>query len=305
MRRILVGSFLALTMAWHPVALAGVEPAHVLQYVDILGRHVAALHDADMTSIARPQEVGLGPRQPRHVLQEARQVHEQVQVLRYLYGLEPRSLPPLEADQVGPEQVLAVVRDTVESVREVSALFGLDVDETLPPERTEVLPEQVYAALLDLGRWIQALGLPAIVPNDVYRVAAALRQQVEALARLRGVTLPPRPRPSRDKTPSDAHAAATALSQAMADLVAGDDEFHVAGGVLVPATVPSPLTPFDVMQVLQSLLADSFAVNRAAGSRSPLELPPPLAGRSPSDVYDQITYAGAIIAAHRDQGGER
>lgn len=142
---------------------------------------------------------------------------------------------------MGPEQVLAVVRDTLESVREVSALYGLVVDETLPPERTEVSPEHVYAALLDRSRWIQALGLPTIVPNDVCRVAAALRRRVEALARLRGVTLPPRPRPSRDKTPSDAYAAAAARSPAMADFV--------AGGVLVPLTVPSPVKPFDVMQV--------------------------------------------------------
>lgn len=84
MRWVLVGSFLALTTVSHPVALAVVEPAYVLQYVDVLGRHVAALHVANMTGVERPEEVGLGPRQPRHVLQEARQVHEQVQVLRYL-----------------------------------------------------------------------------------------------------------------------------------------------------------------------------------------------------------------------------
>ncbi|MCA8908962.1 MAG: hypothetical protein KDA64_13885, partial [Rhodospirillaceae bacterium] len=174
------------TVTW-AAAWAQVEPVNVLQRVDAMGDQVALLRLADGLDGDLPRVAADHPRMPRHVLQQARNVYQRIAALRWLNGLETDDLVPVPPREIEPADVLAVVDQARAALSGLAPVYGVPVVGELPDRRTQAAPANVMAELRSLSAGLSDLGVPDIVPNDVYRIALALSRHAEGLALARGI----------------------------------------------------------------------------------------------------------------------
>jgi hypothetical protein len=166
----LVALFLCLPMA--RLAAQDIMPAHVNQVVDNLIAELALLHEADFAAYRTGPEPAMPTqRRPRHVIQKARSVMEKIQMPRFINGLEVARFDPLPVREVEPGDVKALADDMLLSLRELKPVFGVTATPEPAARVLGTTPTEVYAKLVRADDMIDALGLPAVVPNDVWRVA--------------------------------------------------------------------------------------------------------------------------------------
>lgn len=220
-----------------------ITPAHVHQVVANLIAELALLHEADFAAYqAGPEPAMPTQRRPRHVIQKARTVVENIQMLRFINGLEMARLAPLPLRDVEPGDVKALVDNILSALRELRAVYGVTATPKPAARVLGITPTDVYAKLVRADDMIDALGLPAVVPNDVRRVALAV---------------------VRDLVPADV---LELLDHALAEL----PSTKVAGGIATPTWFAPPVagkTPNDAFATLGVALGPIDALEqRATGS---------------------------------------
>ena len=277
-------------------ASAQTTPSDVLRHVDAMAQQVALFRFADGfddQSLRAPTE---GTRMPRHVLQQARIVYQRIEMLRWLNGLETEPLSPVPPQEIQPADVLAVVEGARGALAELAPIYGVPAVVDLPERRTPTEPKDVMAALQALSEDLRDLGLPDIVPNDVFRIAHATRVHAAGLAHARGVQIPAIPATVDSRQPADVFEAGLVL---LDELQQFDDATgnHLPGGVAAVIRPQGRVSPTDVIRLLELILADLYSVSVALGDERLLEYPAPQGGRTPADVYGEVSRTRAIIAA--------
>lgn len=278
------------------LARAQTTPSDVLRHVDAMAQQVALFRFADGLQSELNQVPVDGPRMPRHVLQQARIVHQRIEMLRWLNGLDTEALVPVPPQEIRPADVLAVVEHAREALTELAPIYGVPTVVELPERRTQVEPEDVMAALQSLSEGLGDLGLPDIVPNDVFRIARAMRLHADGLAQARGVEIPTVPVSVGDRQPADVFEAGMLLLDELQqfDDVTGN---RLPGGVAAVTRPPGRVDPLDVIRLLELILADLYSVSVALGDQRQLGYPAPQVGRTPADVFEEVSRTRAIVAA--------
>lgn len=295
-------AFAVVVLASHWPLPAGAEvitPSDVYRVVDAINADLALFHDASgLTAAEIENQHGLIPRRPRHVLQKAREVMVKVQLLRKINGLPNTEMPIMPARDIRPSDVLRLVERIHEDLAELRPIFGVSgPPETIEKPRGKTASD-VYHSLHHVSAQLDQLGIPRVVPNDVYRVALTVLHSLEEIGFSRGLpALPSRRHSAADKHPADAYAMGMMLFSALRKLTVENPELSIPGGIEILEAYDGQIEPAHVMDLLNNILADIAAIKERAGIDGPIEFAPQQAGKTPTHVYGALVSALDIVEA--------
>lgn len=274
-------------------------PSHVYQAVGGVEHEVRALLEADFVDVDDVREATAEQRLPRHVFAKLVEVGEKVALKRRLHGLDDDVKLRMPAKIIAPGDVfegVAALRAAVDDLVDLYGLAHAPSDEAAPsgkmPGKT---PGDVYARLSALGVLFDRGFQPATVPNDVFRVAAAVKAETVLLAKALGVEGEAPAVRASGKKPAQVHRLAIDFSGALAKLAAARADIAPTGGVFAPAAIEGAVTPAQVRDALNVVLADLMEIRLKAGVDAPLQLAAPPVGKTPSDVFAELHSALLLI----------
>ncbi|WP_089728113.1 hypothetical protein [Candidatus Thiosymbion oneisti] len=274
-------------------AMAQTTPDHVYQVVDNVKAELAEMHKANSTKPPKVK-VNLTKRMPRHVLQKTREVYGDVQKLRKLKGLDEKALPSFPVRTVKPADVRGLADKTLADVKEVRKKVGAAAPTAAPlPSGKE--PTDVYAELMQVKASIGGLGVPETTPNDAYQVALTIISDIEKVRAAKGIKVAVAdPAAAKGKKPKDVYKEAYKLLGKVKALTKKDG-YGVPGGVVMPNKLDGPITPTEVIDILNNILAEVGAIKVAVGATAATEFPGKQSGKTPSDVYNALRKAEALV----------
>lgn len=294
---LLAGVVIAIALVAFPVAAQSNQsettPDDVYRVVETINSELRLFHELnDLPAPTEPAATELASRRPRHVLQKARKVLLQVQLLRKINGLTENALPIEPTREIRPADVKEMVDRIAEDVGDLRPIFGVNRMAEPASEPTGRSPTDVYGRLIQTSALVTALGTPEIVPNDVYRVALTILSDLELIRAHRGITDTVELRTgSVEKKPEDVYRTAWQLLAELETLTLRNPEFAIPGGVVLPNPQSVRVVPEDVMDLLNSVLAEISAIKVKLGLQAPTEFAPAQAGKTPSFVYDAVNTA--------------
>jgi len=301
-RRLRVGiAALGFLMSWSCGPSSGeITPTDVYHVVDTINAELDALLATSGNHYeADPTAPPLTPRQPRHVVQKAREVLLKAQTLRALNGLPENPVPPFPLTEAVPADSKAMVDAILRDLYELRTKFAVSEQPSPPPPlvpgRT---PTDVYANLQRASDSLDLLGVPRTMPNDVNRVAMMIVQDLEVIlaARHRPVPAPAAPA-RRDMTPADTYQKAFEVLDRLRARTEADPALAVRGGIVLPNRRVPPLTPAHVLDLENNLLAELGSIKATLGITARTVVPPLIHGKTPSDTYDTLSRALALVDA--------
>lgn len=271
-------------------------PNHVFQSVEETRLVLLELNEANFSKSNKTVQAQSGIL-PRHVYQKARDVWRKLQLLRYMNGLPTQALEPLEAKDISPADVKQLVDKINTAVVDLLPSYGVDGElpkRALPSGKS---PSDVYQNLAAVLIELDALGVPATVPNDVFVVAKELTAILRVIAdnnsasyALDSLAL------ENGKTPGDVYQLGIDVIADLNQLAEQRTQFQVPGGINVPPSKADGVTPSDVIDLLAHAIADANAIKAALGIKEPGQAVRFEGGKTPSDVYLSLRQARHIIA---------
>lgn len=284
----------------HTATAQGTKPDHVFQVTQTVVEELEALNGENFTSASRAAKP-TDPALPRHVLFLARDQWRKVQLLRFMNGLETHQLSTVSVRDVSPSEVKELVDRLLIEARDLRPAYGLRESDISVPLVSGKKPTDVYGSLKQVAAELDALGVPATVPNDVYRVALTITQAVQKIATKRGQTSEiPALKAEKGRTPADAYSASIELMENLKALADRNPVFSVPGDILVRSAKSGAISPDDVIESLSWILADVMAMMNATDADKILEYAQYIGGKTPTDVYAEIKRAQLIVAALQD-----
>ncbi|WP_028879295.1 hypothetical protein [Terasakiella pusilla] len=266
-----------------------ITPSQVFQVTEDILWQLDRLHDANLSfADFSNTRLDIPERLPRHVIQQALNLRGKIQVLKRINGIETKTLPVPPVREVTPADVISVVKDILADLVSLDAAYGLEPFKAGARLKEGKTPTDVYKNLLRAESMIIQLGIPEVVPNDVFNTALAVTQEIEILRKVRGKTEPvDPPSPSIGKQPADSYSMAFYALKGIKGLTK-KPEYQIPGEVILPERLKKDISSRDVQQVLLYCLAELSSMKVAAGAKDPLVLPPPTAGQTPSTVFDTL-----------------
>ncbi|MBO9409290.1 hypothetical protein J7399_17775 [Shimia sp. R9_1] len=290
-------AFSGLIALAQPSTASGVKPDHVYQVTEALVQELQVLNQENFTksaTAATPDDDAM----PRHVLFLARDQWRKVQLLRFMNGLETHGLNQVKVHKVTPAEVKEFVDQLLIEAQDLRPTYGLEESTISVDLQSGKKPKDVYGSLLRVSGELKALGVPATVPNDVFRVAVSIRQSLSAVLAKQGLSINESDLAAESgRTPSEAYHAGLSLLQDLQSLSENDPAFAVPGKITVPAAKSGPISPDDVIVVLSRAYADTMALMNATNAAPHVVFAPYEGGKTPSDVYREIKHAQLILAA--------
>ncbi|MCK0069367.1 hypothetical protein [Kordiimonas laminariae] len=300
MRTLFVSIFAAGLMIFSPVVKAqSAKPADVLLVVDTVKEELKLLFKASLMTAPSLKRLELNPKRPRHVYQKAREVFLKVQVLRRLNGLDEMRLPEAPTSEVTPANVRDLVYASRDGLQELYPLYWIAEVSVEVPKKNNASPTDVYQGLQGVSQLVDALGIPPVVPNDVYRIAQVIEQDMGKLyaARMGQAYSGSLPEPASGKSPKDVYEAEMAFLADLKAFTESAENAAIPAGISIPPQFEGRITPGRVLEIANSVLAEVGSLKVLAGADMRQELPEPPAGRTPSNVYDRIVTAHQLLRA--------
>lgn len=274
-------------------------PSDAYQKAEHLEEIVNKLLESDLFEAGKGQVPAELSSRPRHVLRQATHVFEKVQLLRFLNGLPIQPAPEIKAREVKPDDVVMTLEAAIKSIQELGGIYKTDLVFNPPKVVKGKKPSDVMKRLLKLGKNLETLGAPSILPNDVYRIALSIKTQSEQLLTASGITTKTEADVVEKATPADALNEVLSLITDLEKMTKENDKFELSHGVVTPP-IPvkgKPIKPSDVYLATQYVLADMYSLNVKLGMSEALRLPDAQSGRNPADVKNMIAQARVNIQA--------
>jgi len=273
------------------------KPADVLLVVETAQNELRLMFAADLSEPPAPPSLATAPRRPRHVYFKAREVYQRVQLLRFLNGLPENPLPDVPAREIRPTEVRELVTNILKDIQDVKGMYFISETAVEASKKENVTPTDVYKALVYTNRMIDQLDTPAIVPNDVYRVALSVLEEARVIMRnqqpnAREVALAT---DARGKKPSDVYQSGEELLELVKDITSENETYTIPNGVVLPTTPTGNITPTHVISLMSNTLAELSAVKAKLGIAESAANQPPQSGKTPSNVYDVIETAKTVL----------
>ena len=281
-----------------PLRAETITPSHVYQVVETVQAELALLLEANFSATEVPAEQAIAGRRPRHVLQEANQISQQIRLLKRINGLPTAEAKAAEVREITPADVKASVDAILAEVRALRGPYGVTAEAPAVELRDGKTPTDVQAALAVTAQLVQRLDLPAIVPNDVYRLALAIKADATQIqTRLGAPEAQPILEGISGMKPPQVYARSFDLLERLKVLTESSAELAIPGGVVPPPKKSDNLKPADVLGVLKTILAELSSMKVVVGASEPTPALPPQVGKTPNDVYIAVEETLAIIEA--------
>lgn len=296
-QRMLSGVSILCVVAATNVTAQTVTPSHVYQVVDNVNAELALMHTANNSNSSGDKKApALTKRRPRHVIQAARMVLLKVQALRAINGLAKNPVPPFPVREVLPADVKKIVERILADVRDLRAKFDVTGPSPSVALKSGKTPTDVYGNLIRASLQIDGLGIPRVVPNGVYQVAMTIIGDLKKVRTARGITAEVKFQAGgKRKRPKHVFDRGVELLAAIKSLSATNPNLAIPGGVVMPNKRSGKIRPGHVMELLNNVLAEISAVKVKVGAKTPTELAPMPSGKSPSNVFDAVSTALAMV----------
>jgi hypothetical protein len=277
---------------------AQATPSDVLQVVETAQNELRLMYDADGQAVPVAKVTASAPRRPRHVYFKAREVFLKVQTLRYMNALEVHELPPVPAREIRPTEVKALVERIREDLASIKPKYFVVKAAVVAEKKTGQGPTDVYLGLTYASQLIDGLDMPAVVPNDVYRVALSVLEETRLIARARNVSKSDMPLEfnSSGRKPVDVYEDGEALMNLIKSITENKSGFDIPSGVVLPNHPKGNITPSNVMDLMSNTLAELSAIKARLGISESAANQPAQSGKTPSNVFDVIETAKAILS---------
>lgn len=291
---VLMGATLCASL---PASAATITPNDVYQVTEDIRQELTLLLKADLADTASPPLPDTTGLRPRHVMQRGQELLQKLATLRQINGLPATPPPPLPVREVSPEDVKGVVDAILRDIRELRGRYEVTVTPEPAPKPNDKNPNHVYANISRMTAMVDRLGVPAVVPNDVFQFSEAMRMGALDLHKRLDGRPPAAVTRSTGRKPSDVFAHLHDLIEALEALVERRPSLAIPGGITDPKEKTGSITPSDVLELLEIVTADIGALKAKVGSTEPIKLPPPPSGRTPTHSYDSISETIMLIAA--------
>ena len=240
-----------------------------------------------------PPKRNYSKRYPRHVYHKARDVSEMMSKLSLMHQLQTSNLSSYQTKALVPTDVLNIVVNMKEQMDVMADYFEVEPQSDEQTENQEslgaVTPTDVYASIAHLQDKLIAIGAVPPKPNDVFKAATIIFDDIQAIARKEG-----RPDTSsmsgvdEDLTPRDTYVLAFELFSEMNALLEGKPDNFIRGDIVRPYTsqIQKP-SPQHVLDLLINMQAEIHALNLAYETNFSYidQMDKTYAGKTPSDVH--------------------
>ncbi len=276
---------------------ADVTPSHVFQVVDNIHNELALLHQANH-STPQVSEHSMSTRRPRHVFQKGREVLLKVQSLRQLNGLAVSAVPPFPTTEITPGNVRRIMDQILRDLQGLRPVLGVRQDAVVAPLPSGKTPTDVYINIDKAGQAVDSLGIPAVVPNDVYRMVATLVNEVRLVVKVTGGNADmPMKTGSKRKKPKHVYAELYHFLEDLQAACVKKSAYCLPGDLVLPTRPSGRIKPAQVLDVVNNALAEMGALKVKLGVNSPTQLAEAVSGKTPSDVFDATVTARALVSA--------
>ena len=302
--QISISKFISRTCFFAAAAIVGISispaysqkvtPTHVYQVATDVFNEVALFHKANHSKAMVDKEApALTPRAPRHVIQKAREIMVKTQTLRWINNLPQNSVPPVPARNITPGDVIKMLKDVKAAMADLRPKFGIVQKLKPSPMPSKKSPTDVYALLTKISEQVDGLGIPPSLPNDVYQLALTIIGDIKLIRKKAGKNEKIEIEfVSKGKKPGHVFNYGYTLLTDIKSL-SETPAYAIKGGVVMPNKRTGRITPGNVAELLNNVLADVAALKIKAGIKVPTHYAGPQAGKTPTNVFD------ALGAAHK------
>ena len=279
----------ALTFAAAPGAQAQsreqVTPSHVYQATQNLISEIHVLRDAmgivDYPPEAEPQD----DRAPVHVYAKTLEVMKKISRAQRRLGMQPGKVGQIPVKEIVPGDVLASVETLLWEVRRMKAQLVIE-DEIAPtPFEGGKIPSTVYKALGDASFLLDGLVGRPIAPTDVFSNVIQIQEEMELIAAKLKVALELDPPVVEGrKRPQDVAQQVLRATYKTINLETrlGMDASGVPNLTLVR------VTPAEVYEATNVLLAEMVRIKTHLGINLPREATADARNKTPTHVFAQV-----------------
>ncbi len=277
-----------------------ITPNHIYQVADNVVAELQLLLDANFSDAKLPSVAVVKGKRPRDVIQKTQEILRQLETLTMINGRTMGSVAPVPVREIRPADVKRPIDRILKEVRALKPIFRVTVKLKPAPLYNDKKPANVYVRLTQASLLINRLDIPKPVPNDVRRSALAIVGDLEIVGNALRV---PKPALSKikfsGKKPSHAYTHARKVLAGLKTLTQSDAKLAIPGGVVLPPLKTGGITPGDVLDMQNTILAEISSIKAKASKTTPAIRPP--SGKTPSDVFgvtdNALIYVQAIIKA--------
>ena len=276
---------LATTLGAQAQTTNKVTPSHVYQATQNLVAEIHLLRDAmgimDYPPEAEPQD----DRAPVHVYAKSLEVMKKISRAQRRLGMQPGKVGQIPVKNVAPSDVLASVETLIWELRRTKAQLVIE-DEIAPvPFEGGKTPSAVYKALGDASFLLDGLVGRPIAPTDVFSNVVHIQEEMELIAAKLKVALELNPPVVEGrKRPQDV---AQQVLRATFKTINLETRLGMdASGV--PNLTLVRVTPAEVYEATNVLLAEMVRIKAHLGINLPREETVDARNKTPSDVFAQV-----------------
>lgn len=273
-----------------------ITPSHVYQKTEYILARLAQYGAAE--GIA-PRTLPYWPenRQPRHVLMETRTLLLRLDRWAEMKGQKSATTPVFKSMVVTPANVLEQMNNLDGQIAALAAQYDVAASPQKPPFREGYVPADVFRNVLKIALWLDALGVPELEPSDVHQLARTMNSSLASICQHLKAYCPTDLPPRKDGLePSDVYGKARLVFEHLRVLAASTTP-SVQGGIVIPTARVGAKIPAHVHALVGQMQADIGALQLAVGLTDPTVMEPRINGMTPSDVYQQMEHAQAILTA--------
>lgn len=287
-------------------AQAKITPSHVYQSAEDAVIDLKLLLDANFSDTTSPElTFDVSNKKPRHVIQKAQELLRKLNVLKRINGVAVTPLPPIPVREITPADVIGIVDKVLAEVRGLKPAYGVTAPASSASLREGLKPTDVYKLLVQADAMIQRLDIPAVVPNDVYQVGLAILDDLRQISDTLNIPLLEQGAPAASgKKPAAVYDHASVVLSRLQVLVTSDPALAIPGGIVIPKAKSGPISPGDVIEMMNTALAELSSIKNMIDAKRPTAIIPAQAGKTPSDAYTSVDNAlllvNAIIAERLD-----
>lgn len=261
-----------------------VTPSHVFQQTQIIIQEIEILREAigimDIPFEPEPQTA----KTPIHVYSKGLEVLEKIARVERKLGMAPAQVPQIPLKPVIPKDVFQLTQTILDELRKIKAQLAIGDEPAEIPFIGAKTPSHVYEEMWRASYMLDGL-TGSITPNEVHRNTQYLVDEIELIAAKLKVNLEMDPPPvTGRKRPKDAAQQALLAFYKLANL---QNRLRM-DSASIPAIILVRVTPSDVYDITNMLMAEIVRVKVHMGitlPRSERLLP---AGKKPSDVYAML-----------------
>ncbi|MBQ0725363.1 MAG: hypothetical protein KBT50_06145 [Cycloclasticus sp.] len=280
-------------VVYHVQFSSTTTPSHVYQLTEKIALELAVIQQFKKVE-SKPIHYAPEGREPRHVLQKAREVMLRVQTLRSLNNLANESEPLLTVRTVTPENVWQLANQILSATRELKSDIHPAATIAEVPFVSGKTPSDVYRNLIIINHMLESLGAPTHQPKDVYRIVLTLIDDLETIRLSLHIPCDFHALPvTLDKRPSDVYARGFQLHQTVNKLHA---KLGAKDAIIDRSLVANTgkHEPADVLELMNNILANVADIKAALPITRPTILSPKVMDKKPVDVFAKVEKAIAI-----------